>query len=126
MGWRRWYRASKSSAANAATIPALPSIEVVGISSERIDTGPMVRHSMSAEVTVSHSDENGADALLDSIVRAVRLRLSDAAHSERPISLADGGNVLVELGGTRWSVSATAASGVIRGASVALSVEASE
>ena len=86
----------------------------------------MVRHSLSIECTVSNPTEDDADALLDAIVQAVRLRLADAENSERPISLADGGNVLVELGGTRWSVSTAAASGVIRGASVALSVEASE
>ena len=86
----------------------------------------MIRHALTIEVTASHQSEDGADALVDSIVRAVRLRLADAAYGGRPISLAGGENVLVVLEATRWSVSASDASSVIRGASVALSVEASE
>ena len=61
------------------------------------------------------------------LVRAVRqpawmLR----SVSYRPIALADGEGCLVVLGGTRWSISASAASGVVRGAAVSLSVEVSE
>ena len=67
-----------------------------------------------------------ADLALDGIVRAVRQRVSDAENGVRPITLAGGANAVVSLASTRWSVSAAASSGVIRGASVALSVEASE
>ena len=109
-----------------ATIPVLPAIEVIAITSARIDTGPMTRHELSVEVTVSHSDETGADKLLDSIVAAVRGRLLASEHAGRPIALPSGENVLVSLEGTRWSVSASVGAGVVRGASVALSVEASE
>ena len=109
-----------------STLPSLPSIEVIAVSSERVDTGPMVRHSMSIEVTVRHPSEDGADELLDSIVRAVRQRVIDAEHTTRPIVLASGEGALVVLGGTRWSISASDASSVIRGAAVDLSVEVGE
>ena len=78
-----------------ATIPALPSIEIIAITSERVDTGPMVKHELSVECTVSHSDENGADSALDAIVAAVRGRLLDAEHLTRPIALVSGEGVLV-------------------------------
>ena len=112
-------------AVEKATIPALPAIEVIGISSQR-QSNALVRHELSVECTVSHSDENGADKLLDSIVGAIRHRLSAAENSISPITLAGGANVLVSLESTRWSVSASVGAGVVRGASVALSVEASE
>ena len=86
----------------------------------------MIRHSMSVEITVSAITEDAADALLDSIVKAIRLRLADAAYSTHPIALASGEGVLVELEGTRWTVSASDASSVIRGASIAVSVEVGE
>ena len=41
-------------AVERATVPALPSIEVIGITSERVGDGPMVKHELSIEVTVSH------------------------------------------------------------------------
>ena len=37
----------------------------------------MVKHSMSIEITASDPTEDGADETLDSIVAAVRARLSD-------------------------------------------------
>ena len=46
-----------------ATVPVLPSIEVIGLSSERVDSGPMIRHELSCEITVSHATEDGADTL---------------------------------------------------------------
>ena len=46
----------------------------------------MVRHEVSVECTISHSDEDGADLALDAIVRAVRARLSESEDSTRPIS----------------------------------------
>ena len=113
-------------AVERTTVPTLPSIELIGVTSERVDTGPMVRHELSVECTVSHQAEDGADELLDSIVRAVRARLRDAEHSTRPIALASGEGCLCVLGGTRWSISAPSTSGVIRGASVSLSVEVGE
>ena len=113
-------------ATERATIPQLPSIEVIGLSSERAGDGPMVRHTVSVECTVSDQTEDGADLALDAIVRAVRQRL-DAAERQLPqIALTDGEGCLVVLAGTRWSVSASAASGVVRGAAISLSVEVSE
>ena len=109
-------------AVERATIPSLPALEAIGVTSERVDTGPMVRHELSVECTVSHPHEDGADTLLDAIVRAVRARLSDAEHSTRPIALASGEGVLVVVHGTRWSVSAKGTSGTVRGAAVALTV----
>ena len=109
-----------------ATVPVLPSIELIGVTSERVNDGPMIRHAMNVEVTVSHATENGADELLDSIVRAVRGRLRDAEHSTRPIALASGEGCLCVLGGTRWSISAANTSGVIRGASVSVSAKVGE
>ena len=107
-------------AVERATIPALPSIEVIAVSSERVDDGPLVRHELSVEVTVSHATEDGADELLDAVVRAVRQRL-DAAERQLPeIALASGEGCLCVLGGTRWSVSAAHTSGIVRGASVAV------
>ena len=113
-------------AVERATVPVLPSIEVIGISTERVDSGPMARHEMSCEITVGSATEDKADSLLDGIVRAVRQRVIDAEHSTRPIALAGGEVCLCVLAGTRWSISAANASSVIRGASVSLSVEVSE
>ena len=113
-------------AVSAATVPVLPSIELIGVTSERVNDGPMIRHAMNVEVTVSHATENGADELLDSIVRAVRGRLRDAEHSTRPIAQEGGEAALCVLGATRWSVSASDASSVIRGASVSVSAEVGE
>ena len=86
----------------------------------------MVKHELSVEVTVSHPTEDGADTLLDAIVRAVRARLSASEDSTRPVLLSSGEGVLVGLGGTRWSISAADKASVIRGASVSLSVEVGE
>ena len=113
-------------AVERATIPTLPSIEVIGISSELVDTGPMVRHSLSIEVTVRSAAEDAVDEALDAIVRAVRQRLSAAAREIPRISLSGGEGVLVELGGTRWSVSAKDATTIVRGAAISLTVSASE
>ena len=113
-------------AVERATIPSLPAVEIIAISSERADTGPMIRHTMSVECTVSAITEDAADEALDGIVKAVRARLADAAYSTVPIALASGEGVLVELEGTRWTVSASDKSSVIRGASIAVSVEVSE
>ena len=113
-------------AVERATVPQLPSIEVIGVSSERVGDGPVVRHTVSIECTAAHPTEDGCDSLLDSIVRAVRGRLSAAEHSERPIRRADGGNVPIVLGGTRWSISAANTSGIVRGASVTVTAEGGE
>ena len=113
-------------ATERATLPALPAVEIIGLSSERVDTGPLVRHELSIEVTVSHVTEDGADVLLDGIVSAVRRRLLDAERSELPITLETREVILVALGGSRWSVSATEQAGIIRGASVSVSVEVGE
>ena len=113
-------------AVERASLPTLPAIEIIGISTERVDTGPMIRHSMSIEITVSHATEDGADELLDGAVRAVRHRLGAAEYDSAPIALAGGEGVLVELRETRWSVSASGTAGVIRGAAVALVAVVSE
>ena len=107
-------------AVERATLPTLPSIEVIGLSSEG-DTWPMTRHELNVEITVNHSTEDAADLALDAIVRAVRARLFDAEQGERPIDLPTRAGLTVELKGTRWSTSAAGASGVVRGASVSLS-----
>ena len=114
-------------ATERATLPVLPAVEIVGVSSERVDTGPMVSHRLSIEVTASHATENGADELLDGAVRAVRRRLGAAEHGTDPIALADGGEgVLISLGEARWSISASASAGVIRGASVSVNAVVGE
>ena len=73
----------------------------------------MTGHELSVEVTVSHSDEDGADLALDAIVRAIRARLLDAEHSTRPIALASGEGLLITLQSARWSVSAAGDMGPI-------------
>ena len=113
-------------ATERATIPTLPSLEVIGVTSERIAGGPMARHELSIEVTVRHPSEDGADELLSGIVRAVRQRLGAAERSDAPIAQEGGEGVLVVLGGTRWSISAADASSVVRGAAIALSCEVGE
>ena len=113
-------------AVERAVIPVLPAVEIIAVTSERADAGPLIRHSMSVECTVSAITEDAADAALDAIVKAVRDRLADAEYSTHPISLVDGENVLVELGGVRWSISATDKSSVIRGASVGVTASVGE
>ena len=71
-------------AVERSTVPTLPAIELIGISSERIGNGPMIRHAINVEVTASDPTEDGADALLDAIVRAVRQRLGATEDSGRP------------------------------------------
>ena len=99
-------------AVERATLPTLPAIEMVAVSSEVVDSGPLVRHELSVEITAAHSTEDGADELLDAIVRAVRQRLGD---ENAPIE-----GCVVVLGATRWSISAANASSIVRGASVAV------
>ena len=113
-------------ATERASVPKLPSVEAIGVSSERVGGGPIVRHELSIEVTISSATEDGADEALDRIVKAVRLRLGDAETSERPIALPSGESVVVVVGATRWSLSASATAGVIRGASVALDAAVAE
>ena len=113
-------------AVERATVPSLPSIEVIAVTSERVGDGPMVRHELSIEVTVSHQGEDEADALLDAIVAVVRGRLATSETTFDPINLASGERALVALGGTRWSISASSTSSVIRGAAITLSVEVGE
>ena len=113
-------------AVEKASIPVLPSIEVIDISSERVDTGPLVRHELSIECTVSAASEDGADELLDGIVRAVRQRIGAAEHQIAPIALAGGEGLLVVVGGVRWTVSANDQASVIRGASVSVQAEGDE
>ena len=106
-------------AVELATLPTLPSIEVIAISSETADQ--VQRHELAIEVTVSNVTEDEADAHLDAIVEAVRLRLLDS-YVELPISTLAGETVLADLGGVRWSTSATGTNGIIRGASISLTV----
>ena len=110
-----------------AAVPQLPSIEAIAVSSERVGNGPMVRHLMDLECTVSHATEDGADELLDGLIQAVRRRVSDAESATRPIiPLADGQTAVCELLATRWSISASGGTGVVRGARVSLSCEVAE
>ena len=111
-------------AVERATIPTLPSIEIIGVQSAAADY--LVRHEMAIEVTVSHATEDAADAALDAIVQALRGRLIQAQAHADPIANAAGETLAVELGGTRWSVSANGQRGVIRGASVECSILVSE
>ena len=113
-------------AVERATLPTLPAVEVIGLSSERVGDGPMVQHELSVEVTVSHTTEDGADEALNAVVRAVRQRIGAAEHDTRPIALASGEGALCVLAGTRWSISASGASSVIRGAAISLRVQVSE
>ena len=113
-------------ATERATVPTLPAVEVIAVTSERVGDGPMVKHELAVECTVSHPTEDGCDELLDGVVRAVRARLSDAEHSAHPIALSTGEAALVVLQATRWSISASSTSSVIRGASIALAVQVSE
>ena len=113
-------------AVERATLPTLPAVEVIGLSSERVGDGPMVQHELSVEVTVSHQSEDGADELLDAVVRAVRQRIGAAERQLRPIALETREGVLCTLAGTRWSISAANTAGVVRGAAIAVSVEVSE
>ena len=71
----------------SALVPAAQvfAVERATVTTERQDTGPMVRHELSVEVTVSNPTEDAADAALDAIVRAVRARLSASEDSTRPI-----------------------------------------
>ena len=117
---------SQIHATEKATLPSLPSVELISVTSERQETGPLLRHSLSIEVTVSHVSEDGADELLTSIVQVLRRRLLDAETGERPIVLEDDTVALVELQGTRWSVSGGSTTGVIRGAAIALAVGSDE
>ena len=110
-------------ATERAVLPLLPSVEIVGIDSTPQEEGPLVRHLISIEVTVRAQSEDDADESLNGIVRAVRQRLSDATQQVRPIITREDGEVVpVGLLATRWSVSASDASSVIRGAAVAVEV----
>ena len=109
-----------------AVLPTLPAVEVIGVTSERQETEPLVRHELSCEITVSDPTEDAADERLDSIVAAVRERLSAAENGINPIAFPDGSVAVVELAGTRWSVSAGGPSSVIRGAAVGVSVGVDE
>ena len=113
-------------AVERATLPTLPAVEVIALSSERVDDGPLCRHELSCEITAAHSTEDGADELLDAVVRAVRQRLDAAERSVAPITQEGGEGCLVVLAGTRWSISAANTAGVVRGAAIAVSVEVSE
>ena len=113
-------------AVERATLPTLPAVEVVGVSSEPQASGPLVKHSMSVEVTVSHPTEDGADERLDSIVAAIRVRLQAAEVGSVPVVFPGGAVAVCELGATRWSVSAGGPSSVIRGAAIALAVGVDE
>ena len=109
-------------AVERATLPVLPSIEIVAVTSARTDR-PLIRHEMSVEVTAAHPAEDEADELLDRIVTAVRQRLSDAESESAPIILEDGSVALVELQGVRWSTTATdGKAGIVRAAAIAVGV----
>ena len=112
-------------AVERATLPDLPAVEVIGVSSERVDNA-MVRHELSLEVTVSAADEDTADARLSDLVQAIRRRVDEAENGLQPIALDSGENIVTELQTTRWSVSASGTGGVVRGAAVAMSCAVAE
>ena len=72
-------------AVERATVPTLPSIEVISVTSERL-AHALVKHEISIEATVSNATEDGADEALDGIVQAIRRRLGDAEQTVRPVS----------------------------------------
>ena len=109
-----------------AVLPVLPSVEVIGVTSERQESGPLNRHELSIECTVSHPSEDGADEALDAIVAAIRGRLCEAETGIDPVVLPSGAVAVLELQGTRWSVSAGSASSVIRGSAISLAVAVDE
>ena len=111
-------------AVERASIPTLPAVEIIAVSSEA--TEYLLRHELALEVTVSHTTEDAADEALNAIVAALRGRLLAAQSSLDPIADDTGSTVTVDLGGTRWSVSAKGSGGVLRGASVAVTVVSSE
>ena len=111
-------------AVERATLPTTPAVEIIGVRSEA--TEYLAKHELAVEITVSHATEDGADAQLDAIVAALRRRLLTAQSSVAPIERTDGSLLNVELGGTRWSVSGTGKGGVVRGASVTLTITGSE
>ena len=111
-------------AVERASIPTLPAVEIIAVSSEA--TEYLVRHEIALEVTVSHATEDAADEALNAIVAALRGRLLRAQSSLDPIADDTGSALTVDLGGTRWSVSAKGSGGVLRGASVAVTVVSSE
>ena len=113
-------------AVERSILPKLPSVEVIGVSSERVGNGPMVQHAMRIEVTVGGQSEDDIDDQLDELVGAVRRRLDAAENGNEHIAQTDGQNALVTLGSTAWSVSAQGGGGVIRGASVSILVEVNE
>ena len=85
-------------ACERAVVPSLPAVELVGVSSERVGDGPMVRHEIyPSSVTVSSPTEDGCDELLDSIIRATRARLATSETTFDPINLASGERALVAL-----------------------------
>ena len=104
-----------------AVLPVLPSIELIAIDSERTDR-PIVKHTLSCEITVSSPTEDDADEVLNAVVQAVRARLSAAEAEADPIVLPDGSTTLIELGAVQWSVSAGGSGGIVRGAAIGLSV----
>ena len=56
----RWSRPThRSSPVERSVVPVLPAIEVIALSSERVDTGPMARHELSCEITVASATEDG-------------------------------------------------------------------
>ena len=113
-------------AVERSVLPKLPSIEIIGVSSERVGNGPLARHTMRIEVTVGGQSEDDIDDRLDELVGAVRRRLDAAEQGIDPVVLADGQNAIIELGGSAWSVSAPGGGGVIRGASISLTCEVNE
>lgn len=111
-------------AVERATVPVLPSIEIIAIRSEAADY--LVKHELAIEITVSDPTEDGADERLDAIVTGVRARLLTAQDTTDRIALPGGERLSIEVGGTRWSISAADASAIIRGASIAAVVQVSE
>ena len=111
-----------------ATVPTLPSIEVISVTSERL-AHALVKHEISIEATRSRTrpktaptKRSMASCRPSGAALATLSRRYDLVLTLPP----DRTHVVVALEGTRWSVSANGANGVIRGASVRLSCEVDE
>ena len=98
-----------------ATLPTLPAVEVIGLSSERVGDGPMVVHELISRGHGESRDRGRGRRAARRAVRAVRQRIGAAERSDAPITQEGGEACLCVLGATRWSISASAASSVIRG-----------
>ena len=113
-------------AVERATLPTLPAVEVIGLTTKLQESGPLYRHLLAIEITASAATEDAADERLDDLAGSVCGRLMAAARRDDPILMPGDSIALVTVGDTRWSRSGRGASGVVRGVAIAVTVEADE